>query len=91
MSTKPRSSLVGHRIIDFKATPARRWLILKLLDDDFLSSIMNHEKYEVNSKEYPCQSSNIRTSVRVGLTQRTVLRAITCTFPKTIAPVVWKL
>lgn len=28
----------------------RRWLILKLLDDDYLGSVMTQEKYEVNSK-----------------------------------------
>lgn len=28
----------------------RRWLILKLLDDDFLGSVMTDERYEVNSK-----------------------------------------
>ena len=34
----------------FEAEPAKRWLLLKLLDDDFLGSVMTHEKYEVNSK-----------------------------------------
>jgi hypothetical protein len=34
----------------FEPDPKRRWLILKLLDDDYLGSIMTHEKYEVNSK-----------------------------------------
>ena len=28
----------------------KRWIILKLLDDDYLGSIMTNEKYEVNSK-----------------------------------------
>lgn len=34
----------------FEGTPNKRWLILKLLDDDFLGSIMTNQKYEVNSK-----------------------------------------
>jgi len=34
----------------FEANPQKRWLILKLLDDDFLGSVMTNEKYEVNSK-----------------------------------------
>jgi hypothetical protein len=34
----------------FEGSLARRWLILKLLDDDYLGSTMTHEKYEVNSK-----------------------------------------
>jgi hypothetical protein len=34
----------------FEANPNKRWLILKLLDDDYLGSIMTNEKYEVNSK-----------------------------------------
>jgi hypothetical protein len=29
---------------------AKRWLILKLLDDDYLGSTMTNERYEVNSK-----------------------------------------
>ncbi len=40
----------GQERLLFDASPARRWLILKLLDDDFLGSIMTREKYEVNSK-----------------------------------------
>ena len=40
----------GQEKLLFEANPNRRWLILKLLDDDFLGSIMTHEKYEVNSK-----------------------------------------
>jgi hypothetical protein len=40
----------GQERLLFDASPARRWLILKLLDDDFLGSIMTQEKYEVNSK-----------------------------------------
>jgi hypothetical protein len=34
----------------FEPTRENRWLILKLLDDDYLGSIMTREKYEVNSK-----------------------------------------
>jgi hypothetical protein len=34
----------------FEGSLPKRWLILKLLDDDYLGSIMTHEKYEVNSK-----------------------------------------
>jgi hypothetical protein len=40
----------GQEKLLFEANPNRRWLILKLLDDDFLGSIMTQEKYEVNSK-----------------------------------------
>jgi hypothetical protein len=34
----------------FEGSLEKRWLILKLLDDDYLGSTMTHEKYEVNSK-----------------------------------------
>jgi hypothetical protein len=34
----------------FESEPRKRWLILKLLDDDYLGSVMSREKYEVNSK-----------------------------------------
>jgi hypothetical protein len=34
----------------FEANPAKRWLILKMLDDDFLGSVMTNQRYEVNSK-----------------------------------------
>jgi hypothetical protein len=34
----------------FEQNPQKRWLILKLLDDDYLGSIMTNQKYEVNSK-----------------------------------------
>jgi hypothetical protein len=40
----------GQQKLLFEATPNKRWLILKLLDDDFLGSIMTNQKYEVNSK-----------------------------------------
>jgi hypothetical protein len=40
----------GQERLLFEANPNRRWLILKLLDDDFLGSIMTNLKYEVNSK-----------------------------------------
>lgn len=40
----------GQEKLLFEGTLARRWLILKLLDDDYLGSTMTHEKYEVNSK-----------------------------------------
>jgi hypothetical protein len=40
----------GHERLLFEGSLAKRWLILKLLDDDYLGSTMTHEKYEVNSK-----------------------------------------
>ena len=40
----------GQEKLLFEASLEKRWLILKLLDDDYLGSIMTHEKYEVNSK-----------------------------------------
>jgi len=40
----------GQEKLLFEANPNKRWLILKLLDDDYLGSIMTNEKYEVNSK-----------------------------------------
>ena len=40
----------GQEKLLFEPNPNRRWLILKLLDDDFLGSIMTNQKYEVNSK-----------------------------------------
>lgn len=38
------------RALVFAPEPAKRWLILKLLDDDYLGSVMTNLKYEVNSK-----------------------------------------
>ncbi|HET8579744.1 MAG TPA: Kiwa anti-phage protein KwaB-like domain-containing protein [Nitrospiraceae bacterium] len=38
------------RALVFAPEPAKRWLILKLLDDDYLDSVMTNAKYEVNSK-----------------------------------------
>jgi hypothetical protein len=40
----------GQDQLIFEPQPKKRWLILKLLDDDYLGSVMTHEKYEVNSK-----------------------------------------
>lgn len=40
----------GQQQILFESQPNKRWLILKLLDDDYLGSMMTHQKYEVNSK-----------------------------------------
>jgi hypothetical protein len=40
----------GEEKLLFETTPNKRWLILKLLDDDYLGSLMTEEKYEVNSK-----------------------------------------
>lgn len=40
----------GQEKLLFEGSLEKRWLILKLLDDDYLGSIMTHEKYEVNSK-----------------------------------------
>jgi hypothetical protein len=34
----------------FDPEPSRRWILLKLLDDDYLTSVMTELKYEVNSK-----------------------------------------
>lgn len=34
----------------FDPAPDKRWLILKLLDDDYLESVMTELKYESNSK-----------------------------------------
>lgn len=40
----------GREKLVFDGSPAKRWLILKLLDDDYLGSRMTKQKYEVNSK-----------------------------------------
>lgn len=40
----------GQERLVFEPEPRKRWLILKLLDDDFLGSVMSNQKYEVNSK-----------------------------------------
>jgi hypothetical protein len=40
----------GTEKLRFEAALDKRWLILKLLDDDFLNSSMTREKYETNSK-----------------------------------------
>jgi Kiwa protein KwaB-like len=40
----------GTRKLVFDARPERRFLILKLLDDDYLMSTMTERRYEVNSK-----------------------------------------
>jgi len=40
----------GQEKLLFEGNLTKRWLILKLLDDDYLGSTMTHEKYEVNSK-----------------------------------------
>lgn len=40
----------GQERLVFEASPDKRWLILKMLDDDFLGSVMTDQKYEVNSK-----------------------------------------
>lgn len=40
----------GQEKLLFEANPNKRWLILKMLDDDFLGSIMTDQKYAVNSK-----------------------------------------
>ncbi len=34
----------------FDPHPQKRWLILKLLDDDYLDSTLTRKRYEVNSK-----------------------------------------
>jgi hypothetical protein len=40
----------GQEKLLFEPGAKKRWLILKLLDDDYLGSIMTNQKYEVNSK-----------------------------------------
>src|SRR5581483_2442931 len=40
----------GQEKLLFESSAKKRWLILKLLDDDYLGSVMTREKYEVNSK-----------------------------------------
>jgi len=40
----------GVEKIVFETSPDKRWQILKLLDDDYLGSIMTQEKYAANSK-----------------------------------------
>jgi hypothetical protein len=40
----------GETRLVFRTDAAHRWLILKLLDDDFLRSAMTDHLYEANSK-----------------------------------------
>ena len=40
----------GQEMLVFDPDPSRRWILLKLLDDDYLNSVMTRLKYEVNSK-----------------------------------------
>lgn len=40
----------GQEKLLFEGGAKKRWLLLKLLDDDYLGSIMTNQKYEVNSK-----------------------------------------
>lgn len=40
----------GVEKLTFEASPAKRWTILKLLDDDYLGSVMTQLKYVANSK-----------------------------------------
>jgi hypothetical protein len=40
----------GAKALVFDQSREGRWRILKLLDDDYLGSIMTEERYEVNSK-----------------------------------------
>lgn len=40
----------GQEMLVFDANPAHRWILLKLLDDDYLNSVMTQLRYEVNSK-----------------------------------------
>ena len=40
----------GRSQLVFDPHPNKRWLILKLLDDNFLGSTMTNMQYEVNSK-----------------------------------------
>jgi len=43
-------SVGGTGRLIYDSSRDKRWLILKLLDDDYLGSVMTSEKYEVNSK-----------------------------------------
>lgn len=36
--------------LTFDPDPSRRWILLKLLDDDYLNSDMTDNKYDANSK-----------------------------------------
>ena len=40
----------GQERLLFERGAKKRWLLLKLLDDDYLGSIMTNQRYEVNSK-----------------------------------------
>jgi len=40
----------GEEKLLFEPGTKKRWLLLKLLDDDYLGSVMTNQKYEVNSK-----------------------------------------
>jgi hypothetical protein len=40
----------GQEKLLFEPGVKKRWLLLKLLDDDYLGSVMTEQKYEVNSK-----------------------------------------
>jgi hypothetical protein len=40
----------GRDHLKFDPDPSRRWILLKLLDDDYLNSNMTDSKYEANSK-----------------------------------------
>jgi hypothetical protein len=39
----------GERLV-FRSAPSQRWKILKLLDDDYLHSLLTDADYEANSK-----------------------------------------
>lgn len=40
----------GRDCLRFDPDPTRRWILLKLLDDDYLNSVMTNSRYEANSK-----------------------------------------
>jgi hypothetical protein len=40
----------GRDHLKFDPAPSRRWILLKLLDDDYLNSNMTDNKYEANYK-----------------------------------------
>jgi hypothetical protein len=46
----PPEILDAHGRFVHDNSPARRWLILRILDDSYLESLMTHSHYEVNSK-----------------------------------------
>lgn len=46
----PITVVNGKKVLEFRTGPRERWKLLKLLDDDHLTSTMTSSKYSVNSK-----------------------------------------